>query len=179
MLLRNISGAEIARRAGVNRTAIYNVIDGKSKSYRLRKAIADAIGESVEDLWSEDKKDIKIKMRIKCLTGTDIARRIGVTPGAISNIIIGRSKSYRLRKAIADAIGESVEALWPEDKKGIKTLIIIKNFSNADIARRIGVTPGAISHIITGRSKSQKLRKAIADVIGEPVEALWPEDRAA
>lgn len=51
MLLKGISGAEIARRAGVDRTAIYKVIDGISRSPRLRKAIADALGIPVEELW--------------------------------------------------------------------------------------------------------------------------------
>ncbi|GAB62695.1 MAG: HTH domain-containing protein [Candidatus Jettenia sp.] len=51
---RNISGAEIGRRMGVSRVAVYQVITGKTKSKRLRKAIADAIGMRVEDLWPEN-----------------------------------------------------------------------------------------------------------------------------
>ena len=39
---------------GVDRTAIYKVIDGISKSHRLRKAIADALGVAYEELWKED-----------------------------------------------------------------------------------------------------------------------------
>lgn len=48
---KNISGASIGRGMGVSRAAIYQVISGKTKSHRLRKAIADAIGMRVEDLW--------------------------------------------------------------------------------------------------------------------------------
>lgn len=55
MIKRDVSGAEIARKVGVTRVAIYRTIDGFIKSYRLRKAIADAIGEPVEALWPEDK----------------------------------------------------------------------------------------------------------------------------
>jgi len=56
MIERDISGAEIARRAGVDRTAIYKTMDGKIKSKKLRKAIADAIGMKVTALWPERKK---------------------------------------------------------------------------------------------------------------------------
>ena len=48
---RNISGAEIGRRMGVSREAIHQVIGGKTRSKRIRKAIAEAIGVKVEDLW--------------------------------------------------------------------------------------------------------------------------------
>jgi|GEM_PF-3525401 len=54
MIKKDITGAEIARNAGVHRTAIYKVIDGSSKSGSLRKAIADALGMGVEELWEKD-----------------------------------------------------------------------------------------------------------------------------
>ena len=53
LLKKGISGAEIARNKGVDRTAIYHVIKGNSKSLRLRKAIAEALGVSYESLWHE------------------------------------------------------------------------------------------------------------------------------
>ncbi len=56
---KNISGAEIGRRMGVSRVAIYQVISGKTKSKRLRKAIAEAIGMEVSDLWPENKNSSK------------------------------------------------------------------------------------------------------------------------
>lgn len=61
----------------------------------------------------------------------------------------------------------------------IKIELLKKEISAAEIARRAGVVRSAISNVIAGRRKSKKLRKAIADAIGEPVEALWPEDKAA
>jgi len=45
MLEKGISGADIARRQGVHRTAIYHVIAGRSKSRNLRAAIEHALGE--------------------------------------------------------------------------------------------------------------------------------------
>ena len=52
LIKKGITGGEIARKIGVHRNAINKTIKGEIKSYRLRKAIAKAIGKTVEDLWS-------------------------------------------------------------------------------------------------------------------------------
>ena len=54
MLKKRLSGADIARKAGVDRSAIYHVISGRSKSKKLRQAIADALETSYEDIWGKD-----------------------------------------------------------------------------------------------------------------------------
>ncbi len=41
----------IARNAGVSREWVSNVVNGHKNSKRIRKAIAEAVGKSVEDLW--------------------------------------------------------------------------------------------------------------------------------
>ncbi len=51
LLEKDISAAEIARRAGVSRSAITQTMKGIVKSKKLRTAIADAIGVKIEDLW--------------------------------------------------------------------------------------------------------------------------------
>ena len=51
LIKRGIPAAEIARQMGVTRVAIYLTIKGEIKAYRLRKAIADAIGVEVSELW--------------------------------------------------------------------------------------------------------------------------------
>jgi lambda repressor-like predicted transcriptional regulator len=57
-LEKGISGVDIARQFSppVDRTAVYHVIAGRSKSPRIRKAIADALGMKVKDLWPEERK---------------------------------------------------------------------------------------------------------------------------
>lgn len=50
---KEIPGAAIARDLGVDRTAVYHVISGKSKSPRIRVAIANALNVPVEDLWAK------------------------------------------------------------------------------------------------------------------------------
>jgi len=54
MLEKEVSGAEIARKAGVDRSAIHHVIAGRVISPRLRKEIADALGTQVDALWPPD-----------------------------------------------------------------------------------------------------------------------------
>lgn len=51
MLKKGITGAEIARRAGVDRTAIYHVLAGRSRSYKLRRAICKATGLPMK-IWN-------------------------------------------------------------------------------------------------------------------------------
>lgn len=56
MIEMDITGAEIARKIDVHRSAINNTIKGKLRSFRLRKAIADALQLKVTDLWQEEIK---------------------------------------------------------------------------------------------------------------------------
>jgi lambda repressor-like predicted transcriptional regulator len=55
MIEKEISGAEIARRACVVRQAIYHVIAGNRKSPHLRRAIAEALGVNIHNLWPDEK----------------------------------------------------------------------------------------------------------------------------
>jgi lambda repressor-like predicted transcriptional regulator len=52
--LKGINWFDVARKEGVDRTAIYKTIDGNIKSHRLRKAIADALGVAYEELWEKE-----------------------------------------------------------------------------------------------------------------------------
>jgi lambda repressor-like predicted transcriptional regulator len=47
----NTSGAKIARKVGVHRTAVYHVLGGLSKSKRIRAEIARSIGTTPEKIW--------------------------------------------------------------------------------------------------------------------------------
>jgi hypothetical protein len=56
MIDAEIKGANIARGIGVHRSAINKAIKGNLKSFRLRKAIADALQVKVADLWPPEKE---------------------------------------------------------------------------------------------------------------------------
>lgn len=65
---------------------------------------------------SLDKK-IRIRMIEKDLTGSEIARRIGIHRSAINRVIKGERKTLRLRKAIASELQLKFKELWPEGNK--------------------------------------------------------------
>lgn len=46
--------------------------------------------------------------------------------------------------------------------------------TQADIARRLGVTPTAVYHVLHGKFRSQRIAKAISQVVGKPIATLWP-----
>lgn len=56
----------------------------------------------------------------------------------------------------------------------IKALLILNDISSASIARKMHVTPTWVSLVLTGRKKSKRIRKAIADAVGKTVDELWP-----
>lgn len=56
---------------------------------------------------------IRAEMMLKNIRPVDIARRLNVTRSAVTNVIKGVKTSQRIRKAIAEAIGKDVEAVWP------------------------------------------------------------------
>lgn len=55
MILKEVSAGQIAKRAGVGRSAINGTIVGRIKSRRLRAAIASALNIPYSKLW--DKKE--------------------------------------------------------------------------------------------------------------------------
>ncbi len=54
MKRKRISQVRIARELCVTHAAVYNVIEGKSESMRIKKAIAKACGTTIEALWPKD-----------------------------------------------------------------------------------------------------------------------------
>lgn len=61
-----------------------------------------------------DANRIKALLEEKGLTQVEVAARIGVTPQAVHEIIMGRTTSRTARFSFASAIGEPVEAIWPQ-----------------------------------------------------------------
>lgn len=52
MILKGVTGLEIARKAGVTPTWVSLVINRHKKSRRIQGVIADALGVSYESLWN-------------------------------------------------------------------------------------------------------------------------------
>ena len=58
-------------------------------------------------------RQIKALIVLNGTSLTEIARTTGVTRQWVSMVVNGHKKSKRVRKAIAVAVGKSVEELWP------------------------------------------------------------------
>ncbi len=59
MVLKGIKGTDSARQLGLSRVTVSVVITGKGKSRRIQQAIADTLGVSFDELWSEKNKKRK------------------------------------------------------------------------------------------------------------------------
>lgn len=59
MILKGVKCIDIAKQTEVSRTWVSLVLNGHKNSIRIRKAIADALGMKVEDLWPNKNKTKK------------------------------------------------------------------------------------------------------------------------
>jgi lambda repressor-like predicted transcriptional regulator len=57
--------------------------------------------------------EIKAAMILQGVTTKQIAEGLGITAQAIGPVISGRRSNPRIRAAIAEALGRSVEEIWP------------------------------------------------------------------
>lgn len=57
---------------------------------------------------------IKAELRIRSTSLAEIARALGVSGTSLSLVSMGKHRSKRIEKAIAEALGENPEELWPE-----------------------------------------------------------------
>ena len=58
LLKAGISIRQLARQEGVSHTAMSYTIHGVNKGRRLREAVAQAIGKSIEEIWPPRSKTI-------------------------------------------------------------------------------------------------------------------------
>lgn len=57
----------------------------------------------------------------------------------------------------------------------IKFQLALRNLSLADVAEQVGVGPSAVSAVSLGKSRSEKIELHLANVLGQPVQILFPE----
>jgi transcriptional regulator with XRE-family HTH domain len=55
----------------------------------------------------------------------------------------------------------------------IKSKMILKKISQAQIAEELGIDRSTVSGVVNGYRKSRRIQKAIADALGESYEKLW------
>lgn len=61
--------------------------------------------------------------------------------------------------------------------RNIKASLVRVGVTQSEIARDLGMSVGSVNDVITGRRKNPKVRTAIAQAIGKPVEKIWPDTK--
>lgn len=57
----------------------------------------------------------------------------------------------------------------------IKAELRIQGYTMARIADELGVCHSAISNVVSGKLVSGRIRNRIAEIVGRPTNAMWPE----
>lgn len=60
--------------------------------------------------------------------------------------------------------------------KEIIVLMKMLDVTQASIAARLKITPPAVQHVIKGFRRNPRIRLAIAEALGRPVEQIWPPE---
>jgi transcriptional regulator with XRE-family HTH domain len=58
--------------------------------------------------------------------------------------------------------------------KEIKAALILREVSQSEIARRLGIREQSVSGVISGKTKSARVMREVARVLGKPVREIWP-----
>lgn len=58
-------------------------------------------------------RERKAELVLKGIKQADIARRLGVAPTHVSDVVYGRRRSVRVEKAIAEALGRPAPEVFP------------------------------------------------------------------
>lgn len=56
----------------------------------------------------------------------------------------------------------------------IRKLMLSMSITSAEIARECNVCRSYISHVVSGRAKSERIRQKIASKLGKSIDELWP-----
>lgn len=78
--------------------------------------------------------------------------------------------AYMQQKAQLQSM-PAAEPMHPED---IKAALRKAGITPAAISREFCISDMAVSHVIAGRHKSRRIAQRISQVIGQPIDAIWP-----
>ncbi|WKZ32959.1 MAG: transcriptional regulator [Thermodesulfobacteriota bacterium] len=56
----------------------------------------------------------------------------------------------------------------------VKALMVLNNIKGVDIAKKLGVSPTTVYVVLSGKGKSRRIQKAVAEALDMTVEDLWP-----
>ncbi len=56
----------------------------------------------------------------------------------------------------------------------IRAAMVLARVTITSIAKKLGVAPQWVHAVITGKRPTPRIRQAIAEAIGKPVDEIWP-----
>lgn len=76
-------------------------------------------------------EQIKALMRMSGISSAILAERLRVSPSCVSQTILGKIMSPRIRREIADVIGKRVSEIWPNARPRLR-----RTREEMEVARR-------------------------------------------
>lgn len=67
----------------------------------------------------------------------------------------------------------------PMTAREIKSALVLKDVTQAEIGRRCGYSRGHVGDVIEGNRRNAKIESAIANAIGKPVGEVFPVEKPA
>jgi len=61
------------------------------------------------------------------------------------------------------------------ETRKIKANLILAGVTQSEIARSLGIKVASVNDVVSGKRKNPRIRSAIAEAIGKPVEKIWPD----
>ncbi len=61
--------------------------------------------------------------------------------------------------------------------KQIKRCLTEHGIRQRDLARKFGIDEAMVSQVISGSRNTRYIQEAIANIVGKPVEEIWPEEK--
>lgn len=130
-----------------------------------------------------DRKEILRRLHSAGLTILALSSEMGVSNVSITQVISGRSESRRIKRKIAEILNLTEEEIWVDcntlikdgdmSPKNIKQKIKEAKMSLTSIGNELGVSVSTVSQVVSGRTKSRRIREKIAVSIGMQVEKIW------
>ncbi len=177
---RGLTMKEFAARVGVTPGYLSGIASGRRQwTARMREKVEAALEETPERGFvyrrrppaSGESSYIRERARAMGMSMRDLAERVGVTPGYLTEVSRGRrTMGVKVEARVEVALGAPAKVapakLAAIDRKAVWDRMDAHGLSQNEAARRAGVSPAHLSNIMAGRSTpSPKVMRRLHGVL--------------